>query len=132
MKKLEELIELGIDKGILERLDEKYKNDILEISKEIENIKEEEVKREVKDSINGYLELMRLDLSNDYNIKRDKDRVKIIDKYIESIYINRKSDGNYSILLNLYLKDIGKYESEKIEISERGLFYILKIKTTQL
>jgi hypothetical protein len=28
------------------------------------------------------------------------------------------------------LKDIGKYESEKIEISERGMFYILKIKTT--
>ena len=132
MKKVEELIELGIDKGILERLNEKYKNDILEIGKEIEKITLEEEKREVKDSIGGYLELMKLDLSNDYNIIRDKDRVKLIDKYIESVTINRKGKESYSLLLNLYLKDIGKYESEKIEISERGIFYILKIKTTYI
>jgi hypothetical protein len=75
---------------------------------------------------------MKLDLSNDYNIIRDKDRVKLIDKYIESVTINRKGKESYSLLLNLYLKDIGKYESEKIEISERGMFYILKIKTTYI
>ena len=132
MKKVEELIELGIDKGILERLNEKYQNDILEIGKEIEKITLEEEKREVKDSIGGYLELMKLDLSNDYNIIRDKDRVKLIDKYIESVTINRKGKESYSLLLNLYLKDIGKYESEKIEISERGIFYILKIKSSLL
>ena len=131
MKKIEKLIEMGIDKEILEKLNDKYKNDILEIGTEIDNIKLEEEKREVKDSIDGYLELMKIDLNNDFNITRTKDRVKIIDKYIESITVRRTEKENYSILLKLFLKDIGKYENEKIEISEKGLFYILKIKSSQ-
>ena len=118
MKKIEKLIEMGIDKDILEKLNDKYKNDILEIGTEIDNIKLEEEKREVKDSIDGYLELMKIDLNNDFNITRTKDRVKIIDKYIESITVRRTEKENYSILLKLFLKDIGKYENEKIEISE--------------
>ena len=130
MKKIEKLIEMGIDKEILEKLNDKYKNDILEIGTEIDNIKLEEEKREVKDSIDGYLELMKIDLNNDFNITRTKDRVKIIDKYIESITVKRTEKENYSILLKLFLKDIGKYENEKIEISEKGLFYTLKIKST--
>ena len=130
MKKLEVLIESGIDIEISERLNKKYIDDGLEIAREIEKIKEEEKKREVKDSIEGYLELMKLDLNNDYNISRDKDRVKLIDKYVESVTIERKGRKNYNILLNLYLENIGKYSDENIEISERGVFYILKIKST--
>lgn len=130
IKKIDRLIDLGIDEEIVKKLNEKYKKDISDISSEIKKLKLEIERREVKDSIDGYLELMKLDLNNDFNIKRGKDRVRIIDKYIESISINRKSRNNYSILLNLYLKDIGKYESEKIAISQKANFYTLKIKSS--
>ena len=130
MKKLESLLELEIDRDIIGRLDKKYKNDVLEIGVEIEKIKDEEKKREVKDSIDGYLELMKLDLNNDYKISRDKDRVKLIDKYIDSVVIERKGNKKYNILINMYLKNLGKYNDENIEISEKGCFYILKIKST--
>jgi hypothetical protein len=132
MKKLENLIEIGIDKDITERLDKKYKNDVLEIGKEIEQIKEEENKRNFKDSVEGYLELMKLDLDNDYKITRDRNRVKFIDKYVDSIVIERVGGKKYNILLNMYLNNLGKYENEYIEVSEKGYFYILKIKSTKL
>lgn len=131
-KKLESLIEIGIDTDTIKRLNEKYKNDVKEIEKEIEKLIEELNKREVKDSIDGYIELMRLDLHNDYNISNEINRVKIIEKYIESVVIDRKDRTNYNISLNMYLKDLGKYVDENIEISEKGYFYILKLKSMEI
>ena len=130
MKKVEGFIELGIDKDILERLNKKYKDDVLEIGREIEKIKDEEKQREVKNSIEGYLELMKLDLNNDYKIKSGKDRVKLIDKYVESVVVERTGNKKYNILLNLYLKNLGKYEEENIEVLEKDSFYILKTIST--
>ena len=80
MKELEGLIKIGINKDVVKALNEKYEDDVLKIGQEIEEIKEEETKREVKDSVEGYLELLKFDLNNEYNIKRDRERIKIIDK----------------------------------------------------
>jgi len=130
MTKVEGFIELGVDKDILKRLNEKYKNDIVEIGNEIDKIKEEEKKREVKDSIEGYFELMKLDLNNDYKIERVNDRVKLLDKYVESVVVERTDKKNYNISMNMYLKDLGKYRDENIEIIDIGNFYTLKITST--
>lgn len=132
MKKLEDYMEIGIDDTIIIKLNKKYKNEILEIDKEVEKLRQEEKKREVNDSIEGYLELMKSDLNNDYKITREKNRVKLIDKYVESIFVERKEKKKYNIHLNLYLKNSGKYEDENIEISSNGNFYILKIVTPQI
>ena len=132
IKKLEGFIELGIDKDIIEQMNKKYENDIFEINKEIESLRDEEKKRDVKDSLDGYLELLKLDLNNDYKMTRNKSRVKLIDKYIESIIIDRIDRNEYRIYLNMYLKNIGRYENEELEISEDNSFYILKIKSTHL
>jgi len=132
IKKLEGFIELGIDKDIIEQLNKKYQNDIFEINKEIESLRDEEKKRDVKDSLDGYLELLKLDLNNDYKMTRNKSRVKLIDKYIESVIIDRIDRNEYRIYLNMYLKDLGRYEKEDLEISENKSFYISKIKSTHL
>jgi len=132
IKKLEGLIELGIDKDIIEQLNKKYQNDIFEIEKEIKSLRDEEKKRDVKDSLVGYLELLKLDLKNDYKMTRNKSRVKLIDKYIESVIIDRIDRNEYRIYLNMYLKNIGRYENEEIEISENGYFYTLKFKTMEI
>ena len=132
IKKLERFSEIGIDEDIIETMNEKYNDEVMEIGREIEKIKEEEKKREVKESIVGYLELMKLDLNNEYKIKRNKNRVRLIDKYIESVVIERKGVKKYNMYLNMYLKNLGKYEDENLEISEDGHFYILKIKSTHI
>jgi len=114
----------------ISELKKKFDDDINEIEVNIKELKEEEDKKEYNESIDGYLELMRMDLMNEYNINRGKDKSKIIKKYIKNIEVLRMESNrsNYEIILDMFLDNLGKYNNEEIEIKDKGQFYILKIK----
>jgi len=134
-KKINDLSEyigvLSVDE--ISKIKEKYDGDVNEIELNIKELKNEEDKKEYNESIDGYLELMRIDLKNDYNINREKDKGKIIKKYIKDVEVLRmESNGNnYEIRLDMFLDNIGKYDNEEIEIKDKGKFYILKITSSQ-
>ena len=130
-KKINDLSEyigvLSVDE--ISKIKEKFDDDINEIEGELKELKKEEDKKEYNESIDGYLELMRIDLMNDYNIKRGKDKSRIIRKYIKNIEVLRMESNrnSYEIRLDMFLDNLGKYDNEEIEIKEKGKFYILKI-----
>ena len=134
-KKINDLSEyigvLSVDE--ISKIKEKYDGDVNEIELNINELKNEEDKKEYNESIDGYLELMRIDLKNDYNINREKDKGKIIKKYIKDVEVLRmESNGNnYEIRLDMFLDNLGKYDNEEIEIKDKGKFYILKIISSQ-
>ena len=134
-KKINDLSEyigvLSVDE--ISKIKDKYDGDVNEIELNIKELKNEEDKKEYNESIDGYLELMRIDLKNDYNINREKDKGKIIKKYIKDVEVLRmESNGNnYEIRLDMFLDNLGKYDNEEIEIKDKGKFYILKITSSQ-
>tara|TARA_R110002073_G_C9484041_1_gene580242 strand:+ start:1189 stop:2817 length:1629 start_codon:yes stop_codon:yes gene_type:complete len=134
-KKINDLSEyigvLSVDE--ISKIKEKYDGDVNEIELNIKELKNEEDKKEYNESIDGYLELMRIDLKNEYNINREKDKGRIIKKYIKDVEVLRmESNGNnYEIRLDMFLDNLGKYDNEEIEIKDKGKFYILKITSSQ-
>ena len=122
---------LSVDE--ISELKKKFDADINEIEGELKELKNEENKKEYNESIDGYLELMRMDLMNDYNINRGKDKSRIIRKYIKNVEVLRMESNrnSYEIRLDMFLDDLGKYDNEEIEIKDKGKFYILKITSSQ-
>lgn len=118
---------LSVDE--ISELKKKFDADINEIEEQLKELKKEEVKKEYNESIDGYLELMRMDLMNDYNINRGKDKSRIIRKYIKNVEVLRMESNrdSYEIRLDMFLDNLGKYDNEEIEIKDKGKFYILKI-----
>jgi len=134
-KKINDLSEyigvLSVDE--ISELKKKFDDDINEIEVELKELKNEEEKKDYNESIDGYLELMRMDLMNDYNIKRGKDKSRIIRKYIKNIEVLRMENNrnSYEIRLDVFLDNLGKYDNEEIEIKDKGKFYILKFTSLQ-
>lgn len=122
---------LSVDE--ISELKKKFDDDINEIEGELKELKNEEDKKEYNESIDGYLELMRIDLMNDYNINRGKDKSRIIRKYIKNVEVLRMESNrnSYEIRLDMFLDNLGKYDNEEIEIKDKGRFYILKITSSQ-
>lgn len=131
-KKVNDLTEfIGVlEKEEIINIKEKIDSEISEIQKELKELKEEENKKEYLDSIDGYVELMRNDLENEYKISRLKDKDKIIKKYIQSIEVVRLG-RDYNVKLSMYLNDINNFENEDIKIEDKGKIYILKIKSSE-
>lgn len=129
-KKINYIVEfLGeLEKDLIINVKNKIDSEINEIKKELKELNEEENKKEYFESIDGYIELMKKDLKNDYNISRLKDKDKILKKYIKNIEVLRLGK-NYEVNLNMYLKDVSEFEDEDIKIEDNGKIYILKIKT---
>ncbi len=131
-KKINYIVEfLGeLEKDVIINVKNKIDSEIIEIQKELNGLKEEENRKEYVDSVDGYLELMKNDLNNEFNISRLKDKDKILKKYIKNIEVLRLGN-NYEVKLNMYLKDLGEFENENIKIEDKGKIYILKIKSSQ-
>jgi hypothetical protein len=130
-KKVNDLTEfIGVlEKEEIINIKEKIDSEISEIQKELKDLIEEENKKEYLDSIDGYVELMRNDLENEYKISRLKDKDKIIKKYIQSIEVVRLGK-DYNVKLSMYLNDLFNFENEDIKIEDKGKIYILKIKSS--
>ncbi len=100
----------------------------------IKTIKKELDKKKENIKIDDYLELMKNDLKNDFNIKRFEDRKRIIDKYIESVGVKLISidtkNKDYEIIVKLNLGDnnnreeINEYSVKMNELDD--LVYKLK------
>ena len=123
---------LSVDE--ISKLKKKFDADINEIEGELKELKNEEDKKEYYESIDGYLELMRIDLMNDYNINRGKDKSRIIRKYIKNVEVLRMESNrnSYEVRLDMFLDNLGKYDSEEIEIEDKGKFYTLKITSSEI
>ena len=80
-----------------------------EVKKKISNIKSELEKFNVVNKIDSYVDLMDVDLKNEFNVERFEDRRRIIEKYVERIDVkllmldNKKKD--YEIKVKLFFED---------------------------
>lgn len=103
------------DKKIWEERNDK---NIDEIRKKIKTINKELKNKKGSENIGDYIELMKNDLKNDFNIKRFEDKKRIIDKYIESVGVKLISMDSkikdYEIVVKLNLGN----ENNKEENSE--------------
>jgi len=133
---LKELIKFGVDEVNVKSLKSDYDKDIMEIEEQIQSIELEISKSNKLDEVSGYLELLKNDLKNDFNIMRFQDKKRFIDKYICSIKL-RRIDTNtkqlsYQIDLDMHLKDVGGFKDNDLELIDNKNSYILKFKSLKI
>ena len=122
--------------------DEDYKSwikDEYDINKEKILKKKKGVDREIikygyVDKIENWMDYMKEEILKDYNIKRKEDKKRILDKYIEKVFIKEiKEEGKKKFEIELGVKlgkerGIVEYEVDRKKISlknKRDNFYIL-------
>nr|WP_314865670.1 recombinase family protein [uncultured Flavobacterium sp.] len=133
-------IEGIIDDEVYTEIKNEYKESIKEIEIEIRKIEIEKSKLENRESIEGYLELMKSDLLRDKEIERFKDKRRIIEKYINFVkvkYIKKMNNyKEYDVTLGMFLNDedlVGEKNEVIVDKDKNKYnFYILNIKSPQL
>ena len=115
--------------------DNEYEVNVLKIKKKIKGLKKEIERYESVDNIDGYIELMKSDLSRRYNNKRFEFRRKIIEKYVDKVYVKRKDD-NYGKVFEIRIKlnfDDDSINDKRIEIDNKNFnVYISKNKDVEV
>lgn len=133
-EKIKKLYDKGLDDSIIDSLIEDYNKEISVLDKKIEILNIDKSKSEKLDEIKDYLDLMRIDLKNDYSISSSKIRKGIIQKYISSISIKRslKDKSEYQIEINMNLKDVGKYKNMNLASNKDSISYVSKVKSMEV
>jgi len=133
-ERFKNLYDQGLDDSFINSLVEDYKKEISALDKKIEELNFDKAKGEKLDEIKDYLDLMRIDLKNDYSISSSKIRKGIIKKYISSISIKRslKDKFEYKIEINMNLKDVGKYKNMNLISNKESISYVSKIRSLEV
>lgn len=114
---------------------EKYEVEVKEIKKKIKGLKNEVKKYESVDDIDEYVDLMKEDLLRRYRNERFEFRRKMIEKYVDCVYIRRKEDNLGKVFdVRLRLKfDDESIEEKRLDIKEKNVnIYISKNKDVQI
>ena len=111
VKRNEEFVELirkmdliGDVDLLIENEKKKYKDDILEIDKNIIELNEYIDKLELLENNELIESRIKEDMELIYGNKRIKDRKRFLDKYIDKVYINRKSKSIKELVYDINVK----------------------------
>ena len=117
--------------------DNEYEEKKIEINKKLDLVKVEVGKYGYVDKIENWMDLMKEDLIRDFNIERKEHKRRLVERYIEKVFVNEVSelDNDKRFEINLIVR-LGKKEGKIVfdyDIKEKTLnlkliekeFYIL-------
>ena len=107
--------------------DNEYEEKKIEINKKLDLVKVEVGKYGYVDKIENWMDLMKEDLIRDYNIDRKEDKRRLVERYVEKVFVNEVSelDSDKRFEINLIVR-LGKKEGKMV------FDYDLKEKTLNL
>ena len=126
------------DKEKINWIDNEYTKKLNNYKKKISDLEIELSKYDKSKKIDGWMELMRKDLLNEYNTKRFEDRRRIIEKYVD--WVKVKHNGNddeykvYEVFIKVIIGEktemvgVGITKNKKSYLKKDNSIYKVKLK----
>ena len=124
---------LDMDEYVLWK-EKKYLPEVENLTKQINDLTREIAKGDVKEDIDSYLTLLKEDLDRTFSTERFRDKRKVIEQYVECVFVKRisKETNEYEIRIKLFFDDESNKKDEKVEYNKKKGINVYRVQNESL